>query len=70
MRSCVCYCDVCLHIHIHIPYSTYYKPVGDLPYISSEQGWGGLIIRTELIYEYTIVLYLFKNFELKRGVGL
>ncbi len=32
-----------------IPYSTYYKPMGDLPYISSEQG--GLIIHTELIYE-------------------
>ncbi len=44
----------------------------DLPYISSEQG-GGLIIRTELIYEFTIcisVVYLYKNFELKRGVGL
>ncbi len=27
--------------------------MGDLPYISSEQG-GGLIICTELIYEYTI----------------
>ncbi len=23
-----------------IPYSTYYKPMGDLPYISSEQGVG------------------------------
>ncbi len=30
----------------------YYKPMGDLPYISSEQG--GLIIRIELIYECTI----------------
>ncbi len=28
----------------HVPYSTYYKPMGDLPYISSEQG-GGLIMR-------------------------
>ncbi len=27
-------------------------PMGDLPYISSEQG--GLIIHTELIYEYTL----------------
>ncbi len=36
-----------------LPYITYYKPMGNLPYISSEQG-GGLIIRTELIYEYTI----------------
>ncbi len=27
--------------------------MGDLPYISSEQG-GGLIIRTELIYVFTI----------------
>ncbi len=33
--------------------STYYKPVGDLLYISSEQG-GGLIICTELIYKYTV----------------
>ncbi len=24
----------------HVPYSTYYKPMGDLPYISSEQGVG------------------------------
>ncbi len=47
--------------YVHVPYSTYYKPMG----ISSEQG-GGLIIRTKLIYEYTI----YKNFELKRGVGL
>ncbi len=31
----------------------YYKYMGDLPYISSEQGHG-LIIRTELIYKYTI----------------
>ncbi len=35
-----------------VPYSTFYKPMGDLPYISSEQG--GLIIHNELIYEYTI----------------
>ncbi len=27
----------------NIPYSTYYKPMGDLSYISSEEG-GGLII--------------------------
>ncbi len=48
------------------PYSTYYKPMGDLPYISSEQG--GLIIRTELIYVYTLYIsVLYKNFELKRG---
>ncbi len=39
--------------------------MGDLPYISSEH-----IIHTELLYEYTIVLYLYKNFELKRVVGL
>ncbi len=30
---------------IRVPYSTYYKPMGDLPYITSEQG-GGLIILT------------------------
>ncbi len=60
-----------LHIIYLIPYSMYFKPMGDLPYISSEQG--GIIVRTELIYKYTIyisVLYLYKNFELKRGVGL
>ncbi len=39
--------------------------MGDLPYISSEQG--GLIIRTELIYDYH-VLYLYNNFKLKRGI--
>ncbi len=27
-------------ITIIVPYSTYYKPMGDLPYISSEQGVG------------------------------
>ncbi len=56
---------------IPIQYSTYYKPMGDLPYISSERA-GGLIIHTELIYELPSisVLYLYKNFELKRGVGL
>ncbi len=33
---------------------------------------GGLIIRSELIYEYTFisVLYTVYNFELKRSVGL
>ncbi len=44
-----------VHVHVsdlHVLYSTYYKPMGDLPYVSSEQG--GLIIRTEVIYEYTI----------------
>ncbi len=41
--------------------------MGNLPYISSEQGV--LIIRTELIYElpYISVLYLYENLELKRG---
>ncbi len=54
-----------------LPYSTYYKPMGDLPYISSEQE-GGLIIHKGLIMRTNIisVLYLYKNFELKRGVGL
>ncbi len=37
----------------HILYSTYYKPMGDLPYISSEQG-GGLIIHHGLIIRITI----------------
>ncbi len=34
--------------------------MGDLPYISSEQG-GGLIIHTELIYEYTIYKHLYST---------
>ncbi len=33
---------------MHVPYSAYYKPKGDLPSISSEQG-GGLIIHHWLI---------------------
>ncbi len=51
-----------------IPYCTYYKPMGDLPYINSEKG-GGLIIRSRLIYEYTICKHPmpYDNFELKRG---
>ncbi len=36
-----------------IPYSMYYKPMGDLPYISSEQE-GGLIIHQGLIMRITI----------------
>ncbi len=40
-------------IIIIIPYSTYYKPMGDLSYISSEQG-GGLIIHHGLIMRITI----------------
>ncbi len=43
----------------NIMYCTYYKPMGDLPYISSEQGDGQITI-----YKH---LYLYKNFELKRG---
>ncbi len=34
-----------LHVRAYnmsIPYSTYYKPMGDLPYSSSEQGGVGL----------------------------
>ncbi len=27
-------------VSVNVPYSTYYKPMGDLPYISSEQGVG------------------------------
>ncbi len=37
----------------HIPYTTYHKPMGGPPYISSEQR-GGLIMRSWLIYECTI----------------
>ncbi len=43
----------CECVEHQLPYSTYYKPMGDLPYISSEQG-GGLMICTELICEYNI----------------
>ncbi len=43
--------------------------MGDLPYITSEQD--GLIIRNELIYEYTIYKRpSYTYFELKRGLGL
>ncbi len=35
-----------------VPYITYYKPMGDIPYISSEQG--GLIIHHGLIMRITI----------------
>ncbi len=38
---------------VAVPHSTYYKPMGDLPYISSEQG-GGLIIFHGLIMRITI----------------
>ncbi len=34
--------------NFELPYNTYYKPMGDPPYISSEQG-GGVIMRTWLI---------------------
>ncbi len=47
---------------VHVPWTTYYKPMSHILYISSEQG-GGLIM---LIYEYTI-LYLYLYFE---GGGL
>ncbi len=47
-------CDTCT-------YSTYYKPMGDLPYSSSEQGG--------LIYEYTMYKRSIPIQELK-GVGL
>ncbi len=55
-----------------VPYSTYYKPMGDLLYISSEQGWA---YNTHLAYiqiyqRLILYMYLYKNFELKRGVGL
>ncbi len=41
--------------------------MGDLPYISSEQG--GLIIRTELIYEYTIYKRPIRIQELRAEEG-
>ncbi len=41
--------------YVIVPYSTYYKPMGDLPYISSEQG-GGLIIHHGFIMRITIVI--------------
>ncbi len=52
---------------VSLPYSMYYKPMGDLPYISSEQG--GFIIRTELIYELSYKRPIIPIQELK-WVGL
>ncbi len=49
-----------------VPYSTYYKPMGDLPYVSSEQG--ELIIHTELIYELPSISVLYPGSE--EGDGL
>ncbi len=52
----VAYLAPILHIAdsiLRVPYSTYYKPMGDLPYISSEQG-SGLIIHHGLIMRITI----------------
>ncbi len=51
-------------------YSTYFKPMGHLPYISSEQGVGIYVLSLYTNIPYISVLYLYKNFELKRGVGL
>ncbi len=48
----------------HQPYSTYYKPMGDLPYISSEQG--GWAYNTSWAYNANYQS-VYKNFELKRG---
>ncbi len=47
----------CPPIAVH---RTYYKPMGDLPYISSEEG-GGLIIHHELIMRIISFLYLYMN---------
>ncbi len=55
-------------LQIPVPYSTYYKPMGDLLYISSEQG-SGLIIHDRLIIRipYISVIYLYRVYE---GGGL
>ncbi len=59
-----------VQVHMLLPYSTYCKPMGDLPYISSEQG-GWLIIHHGLIMRITIYKRpIPKNFELRRGGGL
>ncbi len=44
--------------------------MGDLPYISSEQGVGLYVLSlyTNIPYIHVSVLYLYKNFELKRGL--
>ncbi len=47
-----------------LPCSAYYKPMGDLSYISSEQG--GRIIRTDLIYEFPYISVLYLQ-ELRAG---
>ncbi len=58
-----------LHQEWHLPYSTCYKHMGDLPYISAEQGgwayntyWAYIRINIQASY-----IYLYKNFELRRG---
>ncbi len=54
-------------VHVLLPYSTYYKPMGDLPSSALNRG-GGLIMHSRLIYKYAIYkhAYLYKNIELKR----
>ncbi len=45
--------------------------MGDLSYISSEQGVGlSYVLSLYTNIPYISVLYLYKNFELKRVVGL
>ncbi len=46
---------------------TYYKPMGNLFYINSEQG--ALLIRTEHIYEYTIYKHPIPIQELRAEEG-
>ncbi len=54
-----------------IPYSTYYKPMGDLHYISSEQGGliihHGLIMRSTTINKHPIPIH---ELRAEEGVGL
>ncbi len=56
---------------VRLPYSTCYKPMGDRPYVSSEQG-GGFTIHQGLIMRITIYKRLIPIQELwaEEGVGL
>ncbi len=66
------YDGICCHSLLKINYRivSNCKPMGDLPYISSEQGVGLGLQCVVGLYTNFSVLYLYKNFELKRGGGL
>ncbi len=52
-ESCMCF----MHPSLQVPYSMYYKPMGDSHTSAlNGGGGGGLIIRSWLVYEYTIIM--------------